>query len=110
MTDNNGDPFTVSIVGGLPPNSELVGVGNGMYEFRITLTSVANSFALEILAEDDQNAGYVFSTQVQICACMNGGTCTTVSLVDLSLSPLLLACDCTSAPGEKLYKFMSTML
>ena len=100
MTDSNNDSFTVSIVGGLPPNSEIVDLGNGIYEFRITLTSIANSFTLEIFAEDDQDAGYVFSTQVQICACVNGGTGTIDGVIDPTANPLVLACDCTNATGE----------
>ena len=95
MTDD--DSFDVSPIGNLPPNLTLVDtMTDGIFIFEVNLDGISTSFSFEISAIDSQNAATVFNPQVQICACENGGSCTTNGLLNIVLDPLILACTCSS--------------
>ena len=50
------------------------------------------------LATDERDAISMFAPRVEICPCLNNGSCTNEGLVNPSANPLVLNCICT--PGE----------
>ena len=52
------------------------------------------NISLKFEAKDDFQAVSVHSVQVQLCACENGGNCTTDGLLTITGDTLVLACNC----------------
>lgn len=73
--EDEGDDFTLSVQGGLPPNSMLEKVGKQEYIFQWKLVEVT-TMPLIFVANDTKGASSVFVATVEVCACVNGGTCT----------------------------------
>ena len=97
-----GDEFTLTILGGLPPNSELEDVGEGEYIFRWNLQEVTYR-TLTFVANDSQGASSTYVPVVEICACSNGGTCTRDGLLTGNATVVL---NCMCSEGT-LYKINS---
>ena len=96
MDDNNN--YNVTVLGGLPDNSTLSLKSNDAdgvmeYVFKWQLLELVN-VSLLFEAKDDFNAASVLNVQLQICACENGGNCTTDGLFSISGSSILLNCQC----------------
>ena len=64
----------------------------------ITWTPADNTSVLNlILVATDlsfENISSVFNPVVQLCACINGGNCTTNGLLDVDYSFIVLNCEC----------------
>jgi hypothetical protein len=87
------DNFTLGIRGGLPINSILEEVDEGEYLFRWNLMELTNE-PLVFVANDSRGASSTFSPVVEVCACVNGGTCTREGLIT-SNTTITLRCMCT---------------
>ncbi len=99
---DEGDTFTVEVVGGLPEGAVLEDNGGGEYTFRWTLQMVANRsdiLALEFLATDSGGAVSVLSPQLVVCPCANGGECTMDGILNTAVTVLILNCYCPE--GER---------
>lgn len=91
--------FTLMVEGGLPDNATLH--NNGSY-YILTWTfsnpidqlSVFNN-TIHIVAKDELNATSLLVPQIQICACGEGGNCTSEGLLNASVNPLILNCECS---------------
>lgn len=91
VIETKGDNFTVEVAGGLPSNSALSDDGNGNYTFRWLLLE-PTTFELTFTATDSKGAASSLNPNVEVCACKNGGNCTTFGQ-GLG-STLIMSCDC----------------
>ena len=91
VTDS--DNFIVRVNGEMPPGGNLVDDGEGRYQFRWTPTRIPDR-ALSFVAEDDQGAATLHSPILQICACFNGGYCTSEGLPITNQLIQNLTCIC----------------
>ena len=94
VTDDSNQ-FNISLIGGLPDNATLSQSTEDSTEF------VFKWFPREIInislifeAEDNFEAMSIHNVQVQVCACENGGNCTTEGLLSVTGSTLVLNCQC----------------
>lgn len=87
-----GDEFTLTVLGGLPPNSALEDLGEGKYVFRWNLQEVTTE-PLTFVANDSKGASSTYIPIVEICACANGGNCTRDGLLS-SNATVVLNCVC----------------
>ena len=92
VTDSN-DNFTLSLLNGLPEDATLEATNENEYVFRWTPEQVTYE-PLTFIANDTRGASTLFTPTVQICGCVNGGTCTLdgVSTIDATI---VLSCVCT---------------
>ena len=95
---DDSNNFTVSILGGLPENSNLERTGPSEYIFTWMLNEIVNN-TLEFEARDELNATAVHNVQVQICACENGGNCTINGIIGTAAGNILLNCECSEGSG-----------
>ena len=86
------DDFSLSVQGGLPPNSELEEVEEGEYIFQWNLLEVTTE-SLIFVANDSKGATSVFVPTVEMCACANGGNCTLDGLLT-SNTTIIMNCRC----------------
>ncbi|XP_064388044.1 uncharacterized protein LOC135336225 isoform X3 [Halichondria panicea] len=92
--------FNVTVVGGLPENSQLTPTvmdGYTDYEFDWTLSTVESARSIMFEARDELNASAVLNVQVQTCACMNSSDCTIEGIADTTASSIVLNCECSEA-------------
>ncbi len=90
--------FTITVVGGLPENSQLTPTvmdGYTDYEFDWTLSTVESARSIMFEARDELNASAVLNVQVQTCACMNSSDCTIEGIADTTASSIVLNCECS---------------
>lgn len=88
-----GDNVTLSVRGGLPVNSVLEKIDEEEYIFIWTLMELTNE-PLVFVANDSRGAASTFSPVVEVCACVNGGTCTREGIIT-SNATITLKCMCT---------------
>ena len=86
------DNITVGVVGGLSYDATLVGY-KGAYTFSWTIPKVDN-VSLTFFAMDSFNATSILSVQLQVCACRNGGNCTSTGLSYIEAQSIIMRCDC----------------
>lgn len=89
---DTGDNFTLTVLGGLPQNSDLEDKGEGEYIFRWNLQEVTTK-PLVFAANDSRGASSTFIPIVEVCACVNGGNCTQEGLLS-SNATVVLNCMC----------------
>ena len=87
------DIFNVSVVGGLPANTELTRNEN-VFTLTWELANSQNSRALSFVAYDDLDARASLDPQIQVCACENGGNCTLNGILNSEVNPIILNCEC----------------
>lgn len=109
----DSDNFTVRIEGGTPRGGILQSNGDRGYTFN-WMPEAAPSVALTFIAEDDQGAITIHSPLLQVCACFNGGRCTTEGVLTSSQLIQNLTCICTEGMlnfylglGHVSYHFLS---
>ena len=90
---DEGDNFTVSVVGGLPVGASLEETGEGLYLFTWTLQAVIND-SLIFQAVDSAGASSQLNPQLQICGCVNEGQCTLDGVLDTKLPVIVFKCTC----------------
>lgn len=90
---NDTGNFTVMIEGGAPPGGVLSDDGDGTYTFTWTPQSIPTR-ELEFVAIDDIGAATLLSPLVQVCACFNGGECTTEGVPNTDKRIQNLTCLC----------------
>ena len=91
--EDEGD-FFFTVQGGLPENSLLEKVGNGEFRFSWNLQRVTNR-PLIFVANDSLGASSIFVPNVEICACENGGICTSVNLPTITTTNVnIKKCSC----------------
>ena len=87
------DTFNVSVIGGLPDDSELIRDGS-IFVFQWRLMEVDN-ITVAFSAVDSMMAGSVLRPTVEICACENGGNCTLNGILGIdALNPIIMNCEC----------------
>ena len=97
VTDDSDNVVPI-IEMGLPPNAELVNVGNTYNLTWLLMSSDLIDFnrTIRITARDSLNASSLLVPQIQICACNSeGGNCTLDGLIDIIANPLILNCECS---------------
>lgn len=92
FVEDSNDTFMLSVVDGLPANSELEDIGNGVYEFRWRLEE-ATTRPLTFVANDSRGASSTLVVMVEVCACVNGGNCTKQGILSPNTT-ILLNCIC----------------
>ena len=73
-------------------DATLVG-SKGAYKFSWTIPKVDN-VSLTFFAIDSFNSTSILSVQLQICACRNGGNCTSTGLSNIDAQSIVMRCDC----------------
>uniref|UniRef100_A0A1X7TZY4 VWFD domain-containing protein n=1 Tax=Amphimedon queenslandica TaxID=400682 RepID=A0A1X7TZY4_AMPQE len=58
--------------------------------------SNTTNFSITFIATDSSNAASILEVKVQICYCLNGGSCSNEHIKDLTSSTILLPCDCST--------------
>ena len=94
VTDDNSNP-TLTAEGTLLQTSTLQFVGATLYTFSGTLSEVDRNASLIFVASDG-NATSTFVPRLQLCACENGGNCTTEGIFNLDVTLVVLNCDCSA--------------
>ena len=92
VTDTND--FNVTVEGGAPEGSTLSGNEDGTYTFKWTPTDIPTT-ELTFLAIDVLEAAAVHTPLIQVCACFNGGECTTQGVPSTDRLIQNLTCLCT---------------
>lgn len=88
-----GDNFTFSVVfGDFEQKLEAVDDNLEQYIFKLTVKRLTND-PLMFVANDSQGAVSCFTPIVEVCACANGGKCTTDGLIT-SNSTIIMRCLC----------------
>lgn len=87
------------VEGGLPLNATLHNNGSS-YILTWTFSSTFDQLSvfnqtIQIVGRDELNATSLLVPQIQLCACGEGGNCTSEGLLDVSVNPLILDCDCS---------------
>ena len=95
--EDQGDTFTVEVVGGLPEEATLEDIGGGEYTFRWNLDVVTNRSdvpALNFRATGSGGAVSLLTPQLVVCACANGGVCTLSGILNTAVTVLVMNCVC----------------
>lgn len=97
VTDDHNN-FTLMVEDGLPDNATLYKDG-GAYTLTWTFISSHDQLSnfnktIQIIARDELNATSLLAPQIHICACGDGGNCTSEGLLNTSVNPLILDCNC----------------
>ena len=90
---DDGDTYTVGVVGGTPAGSNLT-YDQGIYSFTWILQQVQN-VSLTFYAVDSLNATSQLTITVLICACQNGGNCTLNGSIDANARSVVMTCKCS---------------
>ena len=83
--------FQITVIGNLTGNLTNYG---GLYSFSTYYTD-SNRATVTFLANDTLGSVSLLIPQLQICACLNGGTCTKDGIRDVNQNPLVLNCRCS---------------
>ena len=91
--------FTLMVEGGLPDNATLHNDGSSYTLTWMLARSPQQLFdfnqTIQIIARDELNATSLIVPQIQICACGEGGNCTSEGVLNASVNPLILDCECS---------------
>ncbi|CAI8034372.1 Mucin-like protein (Fragment) [Geodia barretti] len=101
VTDDKDDTnLNVSLVSP-PPGASLTqsasDPGSFLFHWQLTSSQEDQLSDVMIVATDSQGAANVFSPHVEICACQNGGTCTSQGATSISDLLVILNCICSPA-------------
>ena len=94
---DEGDTFTVEVVGEIPEGAIFEDNGGGKYSFSWNLeviTNRSNIRALSFQATDSGSAVSLLTPQLVVCACDNGGQCTLRGILNSILPVLIMKCIC----------------
>ena len=92
LVEDPRDEVTLTVLGGLPPNSSLDYMGEGGYIFHWNLQEVTSD-SLTFVTNDSKGASSIYTPIVEICACANGGICTRDGLLSTNAT-IVLNCIC----------------
>ncbi len=94
VTDTNLVSF--NITNGVLPGSSLIRDPDdvSIYTFTWTPAQFMENRTIVFTAVDDMNANTVYEPIIEICSCLNGGTCTSEGLLNQMANPLTLNCIC----------------
>ena len=94
--------FTINGVSSFPDNVRLMRVGFDTAVILWTPLSYNETFVLDVYGfmehRGQPTAWSVFTPQIQLCNCQNGGTCTTDGVLQYESSFVIVQCLCT--PGN----------
>ena len=80
----------------LPSNLNLTNASDVDYFLTWTPQDTSEEFNITIVARASGNASSVFNPRVQLCACVNNGTCTIDGILNIDLPFNILNCECPS--------------
>ncbi len=85
-----------NIINGEVEGAELIreSSDSSVYIFIWTPTSIDRPIVF--LATDAMNASSQYEPRIEICRCLNGGRCTLDGILDQTVNPIDLNCDCSS--------------
>ena len=95
-SDDSEEQVQVNIVGGLPANATFLQVDSTTYTFTWRLTDPNYVSNLTFYASDSSGAVGVLSPEIVVCACQNGGNCTTEGVLSAQNNVLIMNCICPS--------------
>ena len=89
------DGGQVDVVGGLPANSALMEDSDtsGLYYFTWTLLS-PTATSVSFIATNSMGGVSLLSPRIEICACANGGICTSDGFLGTQNNAVVLQCKC----------------
>ena len=94
---DEGDTFTVEVVGGIPEGAIFEDNGEGGYTFSWNLEVITNRSdvpALSFRATDSGGAVSLLTPQLVVCPCTNDGECTLRGILNTALPVLIMNCIC----------------
>ena len=95
-SDDGGEQVQVNILGGLPANATLLQVNSTTYNFTWRLTNPNHASNLTFYASDSFGVVGVLSPEIVVCACQNGGNCTSEGMLSAQNNVLIMNCICPS--------------
>ena len=78
----------------LPSGVQMNNLNGSNYTITWTPADNTSVLNLTIVAVDPENISSIFDPVVQLCACENGGSCTTDGLLASDFSFIILNCEC----------------
>ena len=94
---NDTNLASFSIVNGDVQGGNLTNNASDPLSYIFTWTPSAEvTSPIIFLAVDEGNASVSYEPTIEICPCLNNGTCTTGGLLNLAANPVLLNCICSS--------------
>ena len=78
----------------LPSNVQLTNISSEDYELTWLPLDVSEELNITIVAIGTRTVLSVFNPRVQLCGCVNNGTCTEDGVVNLQLPFVVLNCEC----------------
>ena len=94
---DEGDTFTVEVVGGIPEGAIFEDNGEGEYTFCWILEVITNRSdvpALSFRATDSGGAVSLLTPQLVVCPCTNDGECTLSGILNTILPVMIMNCVC----------------
>ena len=93
---DEGDTFTVEVVGGIPEGASFEDTGEGEYTFswNLVITNRSGVPALSFRATDSGGAVSLLTPQLVVCPCTNDGECTLSGILNTALPVLIMNCIC----------------
>ena len=87
-----GDNFTLTVLGELANQAQFEKIDDEQYSLKLNLKTLTND-ALVLVANDSKGASTTFIPILEICACVNGGQCTTEGVLT-SNTTIIMKCLC----------------
>ena len=82
----------------LPSNAQLTNMSNEDHVLTWIPLDVSEELNITIVAIGARNVSSVFNPRVQLCGCVNNGSCTEAGVLNLQLPFIVLNCECL--PGK----------
>ena len=82
----------------LPSNVQLTNLSNEDHVLTWIPLDVSEELNITIVALGSRNVSSVFNPHVQLCGCVNNGSCTEAGVLNLQLHFIVLNCECP--PGK----------
>ena len=95
-SDDGGEQVQVNILGGLPANATLLQIDSTTYTFTWRLSDPNHVSNLTFYASDSFGVVGVLSPEIVVCACQNGGNCTTEGVLSAQNNVMIMNCICPS--------------
>ena len=95
-SDDSGEQVQVNILSELLANATLLQVNSTTYNFTWSLSDPNHVSNLTFYASDSSGAVGVLSPEIVVCACQNGGNCTTEGVLSAQNNVLIMNCICPS--------------
>lgn len=82
-------------VEGPAEDTYFLNVTNNNYEFNWALIETSSVSVVTFVATDTLGVSSILSPRVEVCACRNGGNCTTNGILGIDSNAVIMRCECS---------------